>query len=252
MGYSLPPLLILFLAFVGLSWHASAQSCNKTLTLGSGTRKFGSCNSLSALGATLAWTYHKKNGSVDLAFRAKPAASSGWVAWGINPNGTGMIGTQALIAFKHSNGSIIVDTYDVESKVATLKPSKISLTLTNKSAEFVNGEIKIFATVSLPSKKSTVNQVWQVGSAVNGLYPKVHSFATANLQSMGSIDFKHGVVASPAPSPTPSATSPTAGGASTSPTSTSPSGNANSGSSFPKISLKSLSIFILALFFCMF
>eukprot|EP01018_Ginkgo_biloba_P014071 Gb_13627 [translate_table: standard] len=237
MGYnSLVQLVTISTVMMGLSWHAIAQTC--PVAFSSETKIFSSCKALPQHGATLSWTYHPENGSVDVAFRAKPAASAGWVAWGINPNGTRMIGTQALIAFRHSNGSTIVDTYDVESKSAQLQPSKISLAVANKSAVYENGEITIFATVSLPSNKTTVNQVWQVGSAVEGLSPRVHAFNPANLQSFGSID-----LALNSTTPTTNAD----GGPSPSPT----AGDDGSGS-FPNHNINIFNFLFLPLFLSMF
>lgn len=40
--------------------------------------------------------------------RTKP---DGWIAWRINPTGTPMVGTQALITFKNLNDTIVVKTF---------------------------------------------------------------------------------------------------------------------------------------------
>eukprot|EP01018_Ginkgo_biloba_P014070 Gb_13521 [translate_table: standard] len=190
MGYSLALLPILSVVILVWSSHATAQTCMKTFS--AQNKVFTTCNDLTELNAGLSWTYYPQTGSIDMAFRAKPAATNGWVAWGINPTTTGMIGTQTLIAFRHSNGTTIVDTYDVKSKTAALQPSTISITVANKSAVFENGEITIFATVSLPSNKTTVNHVWQVGSGVTGSSPQVHATASANLASYGSVNLQNG------------------------------------------------------------
>lgn len=63
-------------------------------------RIFQHCDDLPQLKSYLHWTYDSKNSLLSLAFIAPPSKPNGWIAWGINPNGTGMIGTQALIAFK--------------------------------------------------------------------------------------------------------------------------------------------------------
>ena len=114
----------------------------------------------------------------------------GGVAWGINPDAKRMSGTQALIALKQSNGNMACNTYNVISKRPPLVPSPISFPATDLSSEFENGLMTIFAKVVLPSKKSVVNHVWEVGSKAEGLNPSVHAFGNSNLESFGSIDRK--------------------------------------------------------------
>ncbi|GLJ53599.1 hypothetical protein SUGI_1143430 [Cryptomeria japonica] len=191
-----PLSLILAVAVLLFGWDASAQSsdssCPKTFTVGD-AKTYQTCNDLQTLGATLAYTYVVENGSLDIAFQAAPAASGGWVAWGINPQGLAMIGTQALIAFQSSNGSTVVGTYDVQSK-STVTPSPISLTVTNKSAvyERSSGKITIFASLVLGSNQTSINQVWQVGSSVTNSTPAIHSTAPADLSSLGTLDLQSG------------------------------------------------------------
>jgi hypothetical protein len=186
-GYSV---VLGFAVVVILAWQASAQTCLKSFTVGSASKSFASCNDLSTLNAALSWTYFPTNGSIDIAFRATPAATAGWVGWGINPTATAMVGTQALIAFKLSNGSMIVDTYNLVAQ-APPSPSTISIAVSNKSAVFEStGQITIFATLTLPSNKTVVNHVWQVGSAVSGLVPQAHANNPANLASAKTIDLK--------------------------------------------------------------
>ncbi|XP_057828990.2 cytochrome b561 and DOMON domain-containing protein At5g35735 [Cryptomeria japonica] len=189
-----PLFLILGVAVLLFGWDASAQSsCPVTFT-GGEAKTYQTCNNLQTLGATLAYTYVVENGSLDIAFQAAPAASGGWVAWGINPQGIQMIGTQALIAFRSSNGSTVVGTYNVQSKTAALNPSSISLTVTNKSAvyESSSGKITIFASLVLTSNQTSINQVWQVGSSVTNSTPAVHSTASADLSSLGTLDLRSG------------------------------------------------------------
>jgi len=182
----LPLLLVVFLWLHNIADSADT-SCPKTFN-GTTTRAYAQCENLSQLGATLSWTYHPGNGSVDLAFRAKPGSSSGWVAWGINPSGGGMVGTQALLALRQSNGTMACKTYNVTSKKAALVPSAISFPATHLISEYENGLMTIFAKVVLPSNKSKVKHVWQVGSQAQGLDPSIHAMANGNLNSLGSID----------------------------------------------------------------
>jgi hypothetical protein len=117
------------------------------------------------------------------------------VAWEINPDAAMMGGTRALIAFKHSNGTVLVQTYNVTdaNKGAPLEPSKIDFTVEDTAVEFKNNQITIFATWKLKNNKTTVNHVWNTGGAVKGLVPQAHAFASANLASKGTIDLKSGV-----------------------------------------------------------
>uniref|UniRef100_A0A0C9QQ22 Cytochrome b561 and DOMON domain-containing protein n=1 Tax=Wollemia nobilis TaxID=56998 RepID=A0A0C9QQ22_9CONI len=179
------------LLLFALRWDAAcAQSCSLTFT--GVSKQYTQCNTLPELGATLSWTYTPAAGSVDIAFRATPAASAGWVGWGINPTSTGMVGTQALIAFRLTNGSTIVNTYDVGS-YAGVTLSSLSFSVTNKSAIYESsGQITIFATLILPSNKTNVNQVWQVGSSVTNMTPAAHAMGTSNKKSSGTVNLELG------------------------------------------------------------
>ncbi|KAI5019953.1 hypothetical protein ZWY2020_044841 [Hordeum vulgare] len=61
-------------------------------------RVYAACSDLPTLGASVHWTYDPETSSLFVAFFAAPLSSYGWVAWGLNPTGDGMAGTQALIA----------------------------------------------------------------------------------------------------------------------------------------------------------
>uniref|UniRef100_A0A0D6QTD7 Cytochrome b561 and DOMON domain-containing protein n=1 Tax=Araucaria cunninghamii TaxID=56994 RepID=A0A0D6QTD7_ARACU len=177
------------LLLFALRWDAA---CAQTCPLPGITKQYTNCSVLGKLNATLSWTYTSANGSVDIAFRATPAASAGWVGWGINPTGTKMVGTQALIAFRLSNGSTIVNTYDVKS-YSDVTLSNLSFPVTSKSATFESGgAITILATLILPSNKTTVNQVWQVGSAVTNMIPDAHATSNDNKQSLGTVNLEQG------------------------------------------------------------
>lgn len=104
-----------------------------------------------------------------------------------------MIGSQALVAFKNSDGSVVVKTYNISS-YAPISESKLSFEVTQKSAEFSDGVFKIFATVVLPvmGNGTALNQVWQVGSSVTGGVPDKHDFQPANLNSKGTLDLVSG------------------------------------------------------------
>ncbi|KAA8527876.1 hypothetical protein F0562_035255 [Nyssa sinensis] len=155
-------------------------------------RLYQFCNDLPHLRAYLHWSYNSAKSSLNLAFLAPPAKPSGWVAWAINPNGTGMVGAQALIAFRQSDGSMTVETFKLNS-YKSVEQTKIAYKVSNLEAEYENGLMMIFATVMLPEKMVELNQVWQVGSSVmNGTMPAMHAFQTENLNSKGRLDLLKG------------------------------------------------------------
>ncbi|GMH02458.1 hypothetical protein Nepgr_004297 [Nepenthes gracilis] len=121
-----------------------------------------------------------------MAYIAPPASSDGWVAWGINPTSVGMVGTQALIALKQSDGSMTVKTFNLKS-YASIQEGAISFNVSDVSAEYSGGNMTIFATWALPTKTTEVNQVWQVGPAVTNGQPARHDTKPENLASTGKL-----------------------------------------------------------------
>ncbi|KAI3749710.1 hypothetical protein L2E82_20326 [Cichorium intybus] len=150
---------------------------------------YSNCNDLPTLNSTLHWTFNPQNSSLSVAFVAPPATPNGWIAWAINPTQTGMIGSQALIAFKNSTGLMAVKTYNISS-YSSIKEGKISLEVLESSAEYSGGVMKIFAVVKLPEKMTEVNHVWQVGGSVNDGMPGKHAFLPANMKAMGKLQLE--------------------------------------------------------------
>ena len=146
------------------------------------------CLDLPTLDGYLHWNYDAANSSLSIAFTAPPAKPDGWVAWAINPTGTGMAGAQALIAVKQENDSVSVQTYKISS-YSSIVPSKLSFEVWNLSAHAKGAEITIFATVKVPEKAKTVNHLWQVGPGINqenGFLLK-HDMTPENLGSVGTL-----------------------------------------------------------------
>uniref|UniRef100_A0A0V0GWV6 Putative auxin-induced in root cultures protein 12-like n=1 Tax=Solanum chacoense TaxID=4108 RepID=A0A0V0GWV6_SOLCH len=98
-----------------------------------------------------------------------------------------MIGTQSFIAFKDSKGVMTVKTYNLTS-YKSITESKLMYNVLDSKAESADGVMKIFATLQLPANTKTVNQVWQVGSAVTDGMPRIHKFEPDNLKSKGILD----------------------------------------------------------------
>lgn len=179
---------LLFLgALISSSAPCHAQTCSGYTF--SGDRSFSSCADLPHLGAALFYNHDASANAVSVAFKA-PQSSAGWVAWGLNPNGTKMVGTQAVVAFHHSNGSLVAYPTRIDSYAPSMAPRALSFPVTEVSAEYVKKEMIIFATLRLTGGATKFNQVWQEGSTVSNDVPQAHSMAGDNIRSLGSIDFQ--------------------------------------------------------------
>ncbi|KAL5062966.1 hypothetical protein RYX36_024703 [Vicia faba] len=144
---------------------------------------FANCTDLPALAATLHYTYNDTTRAISVAYSATPPAN-GWVAWGINPTGGGMVGTQALIALKNQ-GKVEVLLFNLTSYDSIVPVKNLSVGTSAVSGEEANGVITIFATVIIP-EINNFTQVWQVGPVVNGR-PMKHSFAPDNLKAVARL-----------------------------------------------------------------
>ncbi|XP_047333127.1 auxin-induced in root cultures protein 12-like [Impatiens glandulifera] len=191
--------------FLLLSLISPALSLTCSSQKFSNNKVFNQCVDLPTLNAYLHWTYTKS--VLSIAYIAPPALSNGWIAWAINPTGKGMIGAQALLASKASNGSLTVQTYNITSYSGIVQ-SKIAFDVTDLTAEHSGEDFQIFATLALPEKLTTINQVWQAGGVVTNGMPAIHSFGPQNLQSTGMLNLISASTPSPVGAPHPSANSP--------------------------------------------
>ncbi|KAJ4835288.1 hypothetical protein Tsubulata_048874 [Turnera subulata] len=171
---------------------AQTQACNG-LTFSS-NQVFSSCNDLPRLSSYLYWNYHATNQTADIAFRKTPTSTSNWVAWALNPSGQRMAGSQALVAYQQSNGTMIAYTAPVSAS-PTMQPGSLSFGVSNLRAEYSNGEMIIFATLQLDNTLLSTNQVWQEGP-LSGGSPSIHPTSGDNMQSVGTVDFATGTVTS--------------------------------------------------------
>ncbi|KAF0899383.1 hypothetical protein E2562_018252 [Oryza meyeriana var. granulata] len=177
---------------------SSSSSC-ASYTFSTSNQLYGSCATLPRLGATLHYNYTAAANTVAVAFRApQPGGGKGWVAWGLNPSGSGMVGTQAVVAFHHSNGSLVayptvLDSYAPSMAPAAAKDLAIPVSGVSAEEHAAAGkakEVVVYATVALPAGKgSKFNHVWQQGSSVSGDVPAAHPTSGDNVLSVGSIDF---------------------------------------------------------------
>ncbi|KAF3443302.1 hypothetical protein FNV43_RR12984 [Rhamnella rubrinervis] len=103
-----------------------------------------------------------------------------------------MVGSQAILAFQNSNGSITVYPTPITSYNPSMQPRSLSYQVSNVSAEYANGEMTIFAVVGPLDNKTTVNHVWQAGDTVSINIPQIHPTSGPNTQSTGTVDFLSG------------------------------------------------------------
>ncbi|XP_061356841.1 auxin-induced in root cultures protein 12-like [Gastrolobium bilobum] len=176
------PMLLLLLTFFAVT-ASSTHTCT-TQKLNSKNIYFN-CMDLPYLNSYLHWTYDPSNFSLSVAFVATPSRPDGWVSWAINPTGTGMVGAQAIVAFK-KNGVMTVNTLNLKSYIVILH-GNLSFDVWDLSADEVGGMMTIFASVKVPENAETVNHVWQVGPSVIGDKLNQHEISMANLQAKGTL-----------------------------------------------------------------
>ncbi|KAL8215104.1 hypothetical protein R6Q57_004553 [Mikania cordata] len=210
----LPTLSVLRLTFASLLFLTSpAQSLNCSSQKFS-NNLYTNCTDLPTLKSSLHWTHDNKTSSLSIAFVAPPSKPDGWIAWAINPTRTGMAGSQALIAFKDSKGSMTVKKFNLSS-YSSIVEGKISFVVLASRAEYSAGSMKIFATVKLPETMTEMNYVWQVGGSVVEGMPVKHEFLPENLNAKGKLLLQltektqnnRTTVGSPATAPSPSTSS---------------------------------------------
>ncbi|KAJ6793235.1 cytochrome b561 and DOMON domain-containing protein-like [Iris pallida] len=191
---ALPPLTLLLSLFFTLSFlvsSSSSQTCSSYTF--SSNQSFSSCADLPHLDASLHWT-RSQSSAICIAFRA-PQASGGWVAWGVNPAGKpAMVGTQALVAHRGPDGAMAAYPTVLTSYSPSMRPGNLSFPVYDVSAEYVGGDMIIFATLGLLGAGGGVanaefSHVWQKGSSVVNGVPAVHSTSGENVLSMGSVEF---------------------------------------------------------------
>lgn len=118
------------------------------------------CDDLPTINSRLYWLFDPSISSLSIAFTAPPAEPEGWIAWGINPISTGMLGAQVLVAFRQPIGSITVKTFHLTS-YTILVEAPIDFEVWQMSAEESTalGFITIFVTLRTPENIQTLNMV---------------------------------------------------------------------------------------------
>ncbi|EEF30780.1 dopamine beta-monooxygenase, putative [Ricinus communis] len=173
--------------------YSSAQTCSRYTF--SSNQMFSACNDLPYLDAFLYWNYNSSSSKLQIAYRHTGVLSSDrWVAWAINPSSTGMVGSQALVAYQQSDGTMKAYTSPVNGYQTALQEGKLSFDVSDLSATYGNNEMIIFATLDISNiGKTSINQVWQEGP-LSGDSPQMHSTSGPNVQSMGTVDLLSGTV----------------------------------------------------------
>ncbi|CAI9286642.1 unnamed protein product [Lactuca saligna] len=198
------PLLFLLLSLLP---HRSFSAHCTTVTT---TKTFEKCMSLPSQEASIAWTFHRHNSTLELVFSGTFISPSGWVAWGINPTSPEMTGTRALITFPDPNsGQLVLLPYIIDPTVklqrSPLLSRPLDIHLVSSSAALYGGRmatvhngatIQIYATLKLKPNKTKIHNVWNRGLYVQGYSPTIHPTTIADLSSITTIDVLSGVSAS--------------------------------------------------------
>ncbi|GFP89476.1 cytochrome b561 and DOMON domain-containing protein at3g25290 [Phtheirospermum japonicum] len=208
--------LLLFLAAAVALLISPALSLTCTSQTFSGPNTtFAHCMDLPTLNAFLHWTHDPTatpRPTLSIAFTVAKANPNWWAAWALNPNQSGMLGAQALIAARNGS-SYVVKTYSISYTAYAITESNISYNILNMSAEHVNGSTTIFARLELPGTAPVLSQVWQVGPLTPNGAPGMHETKSANLASKGNLTLAGAAAETPAGSPpeVAAAPGPTAG-----------------------------------------
>ncbi|GAV65237.1 Cytochrom_B561 domain-containing protein/DUF568 domain-containing protein [Cephalotus follicularis] len=183
--------LVLSISFLMLMILSSshAQTCANYAF--SSNHVFESCNDLPVLNSFLHYTNDPSSGKLQIAYRHTGITSRRWVAWAINPTATGMVGSQAIVAFPKNDGKMSCYTSPITQYQTKLQKGDLSFDVTDLSAEFASNEMIIFATLGLGNSSTTVNQVWQDGP-LSGDSPQVHVTTGPNVKSMGTLNLLSG------------------------------------------------------------
>ncbi|XP_023554487.1 cytochrome b561 and DOMON domain-containing protein At5g35735-like isoform X2 [Cucurbita pepo subsp. pepo] len=178
------------LIVLSLCLSVSAQSC-RSYNGFANNQVFAACVDHPVLNSVLHWTYIESNNTLRIAFRRPSTTANQWIAWGINPQGLAMFGTQALVAHQNSTGGTHAYTSSLNPPGPTLQQSDLRYGVSELSATHVNDEMTLFATITLPAGMTTINQVWQEGPMAGGA-PSAHALTNDNRASRNTLDLLTG------------------------------------------------------------
>ncbi|XP_068668854.1 cytochrome b561 and DOMON domain-containing protein At2g04850 [Aristolochia californica] len=175
-----------------------------------GAKTFKKCMTLPTQAASIAWTFHPRNATLEIAFSGSFISPTGWVGWGINPISAEMTGTRALIAFSDPNsGHLVVLPYILDPTVKLQRTPLLSrpldVHLLSSSASLYGvkaavvhegAPVQIYGTFKLEPNRTRIHLVWNRGLYVQGYSPTIHPTTTADLGSITTVDITSGVVTS--------------------------------------------------------
>ncbi|KAH6764385.1 hypothetical protein C2S52_013333, partial [Perilla frutescens var. hirtella] len=149
-------------------------------------------------GAEFAWSFDKASRRLDIAFAAKLRHETGWLAWGLNPMGPHMVGTQALVGIRRRDGSLEKYTYNVSAPTKTqrcpLVPEEIGLKMSRFEFFYMEAleYYVILATILLTDEfnPSSTNVVWQIGEGVAGNQLLMHPRSLQSFDSTAVLDLQ--------------------------------------------------------------
>ncbi|XP_004292340.1 PREDICTED: cytochrome b561 and DOMON domain-containing protein At3g25290 [Fragaria vesca subsp. vesca] len=164
-----------------------AHSLTCTSQFFSNKKLYSQCADLPTLSSYLHWSYDTANSTLAVAFVAPPAKPAGWIAWAINPTGTGMEGAQTLVAYKTASGAMAVKTFNISGYTGdSIVPGELAFEVWDTAAEASGDAFRLFAKMKVNTGQ--VNHVWQVGPSVsNAGFPAKHAFEEGNLQAKGTL-----------------------------------------------------------------
>ncbi|KAM7506346.1 hypothetical protein LguiB_005250 [Lonicera macranthoides] len=184
--------LVLFSSvLISVFFSSTAQSSCRSYAFAS-NKVFSLCTDLPYLNSFLHWTYDPSLATVQIAYRQTQVDPSKWVSWAINPTSLLMSGSQALIAFQLSNGTMKAYTSPVADYQTELKEGDLSFPVSDLTATFSNAEMIIFATLQLQNTTTTLNQIWQSGPVTSDDKLGMHETSGPNVQSMGLFNLLSG------------------------------------------------------------
>lgn len=171
-----------------VSVFASSYAQNCSSTSFNSNIIYSTCVTLPVQNSFLHWNYHQSNHTADIAFRHTGVTASQWVAWALNLNARGMLGSQALVAYTNSSGLVEAFTAPVTNYNA-LQRGTLSFNVRGLTAERLsNSDMNIYATLELPTGRTSFNHLWQIGP-VSGDTLNAHPQNSANTNSVGTVDF---------------------------------------------------------------
>ncbi|KAL1207434.1 Cytochrome and DOMON domain-containing protein [Cardamine amara subsp. amara] len=181
--------VVLCFLFVVAPWLTKAMTDGKVQAgcdshkLISNGKHFRSCNSLPVLDSYLHFSYVRETEVLEVAYHHTNIESSSWIA--LNPMSKGMKGAQTLMAYRNSTTGLMgAYTSSIKGYSTMLQEGPLSFGVTQLSAEYLNGEMAIFATILLPYNTTVMNHLWQDGPLKEGDRLGMHAMSGHHLKSI--------------------------------------------------------------------